>query len=170
VPESYEFELDDNDGITEEELSDVQLRVSDPDALSEAAENISKEDDGKYQEFRDEKFKLANAISFLTLSEWAAASEYGAASTSGMAAIYHILQDVLADDEEFNRFRNHLRKTKAGSIEEDANDLLNFVNASVEMFTARPTEQPGPSRGGPSRGSGTSTGRSSGKRGQARKR
>jgi hypothetical protein len=164
-----DIDFDDEFDAEQADIEEQQLSLANQEARSKAKDSVSREDDGRYVEFRGEKFKLDTAISFLTMAEWAASSETSASSGAGMAATYSILGDILADGE-MHRFVQHARATKKDDMEQDAEDTIDFLTAAVEVFSGRPTEPPAALRStsrGTTRGS---TGRSSGTRGRGSKR
>lgn len=132
------------------DLANAQAATTDDEAflpaderakeVPEAAEAEKQErQPGIYVELKGEEFRLSEETGYMALMEWAAASDgagsAGAAATRNLRAMYHILEDIIADADEFDRFRAHARATKAGYT-----DFLDFQNSAYEALTGNPTE------------------------------
>jgi hypothetical protein len=108
--------------------------------------------------FYGETFRIADEIGVMPLMEFAAAASSGldSAEVEGMAAMYAMLADCLADEErdengklvrpaEFPRFRQVAKQHKA-----DGDTLLAVCTRVYEVVSGRPTEQPSDSSDGQS--------------------
>lgn len=127
------------------DLAKVQLAVTDQDALlpaderaTEVAEGNEDAKPGLYAEIAGRKFLLSEDTGYMALMEWAAAGD-GEASvnqvvTSNLRAMYHVLQDVVHEDE-FESFRAYTREKKCKYP-----DFVAFQNAAFEAMSANPTE------------------------------
>lgn len=95
-------------------------------------------------EFMGEKFRVAEKLGAMPLLQYANAAREGLDSDSmeGLAAMYAMIRDCIADDE-WKRFERHATSTRA-----DQAELLNVVTDVVAILTARPTVPPGDSSPG----------------------
>lgn len=127
------------------DIARVQLAVTDQDALLPAGERATEvpegsedEKPGLYAEIAARKFRLSEDTGYMALMEWAAAGD-GETSvnrvvTSNLRAMYHVLQDVVHEDE-FEAFRAYTREKKCKYP-----DFLEFQNKAFEAMSANPTE------------------------------
>jgi hypothetical protein len=94
-------------------------------------------------EFFGEKFGIVDTPNEFALMEFADAAENVEANTmAALSSVLHLLQEsIVADD--WQRFRTHARKNRAGSQE-----LMPIVFAVFEQTTERPTGQPADSSAG----------------------
>ena len=104
-------------------------------------------------DFAGETFRLADKIGLMPLMRFAHVSRRGVDSNDmeGLAAIYDLLKQCLAD-EEWARFEDH-----ATAVRADGDDLLGVVSQAIEAIAERPTKEPSDSSDGPTRMSGSST-------------
>lgn len=95
--------------------------------------------------FMGARFLIANDTGIMPLLMFAASADAGVDSTdmAGLAAMYAMVKDCIADDAEWRRFVRHSVLTKA-----KADDLMAVVNQTVEILAARPTVPPGESSPG----------------------
>lgn len=138
---------------TEEDstLADLQLTASSGDVRLPEEKRAVKKDSRLTVKLKGEAFTVAEEIGAMVLMEWAAAADAPVGSSKGLAAIYHILESTVQEDE-FNAFTQHARQTKASPDE-----LLDFLNAAMEAIAGRPTVAHGTSSRGSSRTSEEST-------------
>lgn len=108
---------------------------------------------GDTVEFFGERFRIAEDTGIMPLLMFAASAENGLDSRdmSGLAAMWAMVKDCIADEVEWRRFVRHAVVHKA-----KADDLMTVVNRTVEIITARPTTPPGDSSAGRDTTSGTS--------------
>lgn len=85
----------------------------------------------------EKRFRIADSVGLMPLMEFAyhANSGMDTSDMNALAAIYEMLKDCVHEDE-WNHFRAHAKKIKA-----DAEILMNVVQETVELLTARPTSQ-----------------------------
>lgn len=121
---------------------DVQAQL---EGVRTAADAIYAAADTAHVEFKGEKFRLADDTGIMPLLMFAAAAHDGLDSRdmAGLAAMYAMVRDCIADDAEWQRFVRHAVLTKA-----KADDLMTVVNQAVEILTARPQVPPGDSSAG----------------------
>ena len=102
--------------------------------------------------FSGETFRLADKVGLMPLMRFAHVSRRGVDSNDmeGLAAIYDLLKQCLAD-EEWDRFEDHATDVRA-----DGDDLLAVVSQAIEAIAARPTSEPSDSSDGPTHTSGSS--------------
>jgi hypothetical protein len=139
-------------------LAKVQLASADEEALAGTKADIKT----GVVEFKGEKFHVAEKIGAMPLLEWAAAADTDTEDPAALASILRMLEDVIHEDE-WKKFRTHARKVKA-----DADELLNVINAAMEIISGTPTEQPAGSSGSPTETSGGSTAGASPRRARSR--
>ena len=98
--------------------------------------------------FVGEQFAIADKVGLMPLLKFAKIAHSGLDSSDaeGMAAMYDMLQQCIADDE-WLRFEDHATKTRAGDEE-----LLQVVKDAISLLTMRPTSRPSASLGGPQPG------------------
>jgi hypothetical protein len=152
--------------VTEEaKLADMQLEAGDQDArLPEDKRAVRDEEDVLKVPFKDEEFAVQDGLDYMSLMEWAAATDLPANSVAGLIAIFHMLESIVTP-EEFPAFRAHSRANHA-----TAEELLTFVNAGIEAISGRPTEPRDSSQDGSAGTSATSTASSSAKRAKGSRR
>lgn len=133
------------------EIAVVQLGSADAEVL---AGDIVDHAHGEV-ELKGRKFRVADSIGSMALLMWAAAADLSTDDHGAPAAIYHMLEDVIVEDE-WTAFRHHALQTKA-----TAEDLLGVINKGMELISGTPTEEPSGSSGGRTSTSGTSRASSS---------
>jgi hypothetical protein len=149
---------------TEREMTDVQLAVTEPEALIDDEKAAEVADDGVYVPLRDEEFRLkpAEEVPLFALMQWSAAED----TTQSLAGLYRVLQSLI-DPDEWSRFVTYNMTTVPRvTIEE----MVNFQKAAFETLAANPTEQPEDSSAGSSATGATSTASTSAKRARVSKR
>lgn len=133
----------------EQRLEDEATRVQ---AMTEGVDVIT---DGrtlaKRVEFKGKEFRIADKVGLMPLMEFAyhANSGMDTGDMGALAAIYEMLQDCISQDQwtnpetgkpegptEWDRFKRHAKDVKA-----DAEDLMDVVQKTIELLTARPTQQ-----------------------------
>lgn len=102
-------------------------------------------------------YRIADRVGLMPLMRfaWVARQGVNGDDMEGLAAIYDMLHDCLHTDD-WDRFQNDATTKKA-----EADDLLQVVAQTIELLTARPTQRPSDSSGGPLSTSPSSTGSSS---------
>lgn len=95
--------------------------------------------------FMGEEFAIADKIGLMPLMRFAKAAQSGldSADMEGLAAMYDLLEQCIADDE-WKRFDNHATKTRANDEE-----LMQVIKDVTAQLSARPTSRPSASSGGP---------------------
>jgi hypothetical protein len=96
-------------------------------------------------EFAGERFQLAGKVGLMPLMKFAHVASRGVDTDDmeGLAAMYDLLQSVIAD-EEWARFERKAIESRA-----DGDELFGTVKAAISALTARPTEGPSDSSDGP---------------------
>jgi hypothetical protein len=96
-------------------------------------------------EFAGERFRTRKKIGAIALLRFAHVANKGtdSASLEGLAAMYELLEAVIAKDE-WVRFQQH-----AADAEADDTQLMKVVADVTEMLAKRPTERPSDSSDGP---------------------
>lgn len=107
--------------------------------------------------FKGSVFTLRDAIGAMTLMQFAAVAVKGvhASDMEGLAAVYRMLEDVVAADD-WQRFQDVARASAATDDE-----LLAVIKQAIQAIAARPTVRPSGSPDGPSSTMGSSRGDSS---------
>lgn len=95
-------------------------------------------------DFKGLKVELSDYVSPLAMMKFASAAEGGGSTDNieGMAALYEVLQELVADDQ-WRAFSKHVTKVRA-----DGDALLDFVGKAMVALLDRPTEQPSDSSDG----------------------
>lgn len=137
------------------DIAEVQLDAGDQSVRMPEDKRAKKTEEGLIAELKGEEFLISEEIGAMALMEWAAAADLPVGSSKGLSAIYHILECVV-DEDDWNTFTTHARKTKA-----DPEELLDFLNAAMEAIAGRPTPASSSSEDGRAKTSGASTARSS---------
>jgi hypothetical protein len=108
-------------------------------------------------EFFGEQFRIADRIGLMPMMRFAKAAKAGVDSNDldGLAAMYDLLEQCLADDE-WARFERHADRHRA-----DGDELMEVVSKVFEVLSERPTRRPSDSSDGPSTTSPSSTDASS---------
>lgn len=103
-------------------------------------------------EFEGESFDLADKVGLMPLMRFAHVARGGvdAADMEGLAAIYDLLQNVIADGD-WARFERHATKVRASG-----DDLMGVVKQAIKVISDRPTSEPSGSSDGPPSTSGSS--------------
>lgn len=156
--------------VVVEEVSDTrtpeQIAEDDATRMQAQAEGVDLIKDGKDlakrvalgKEKDRKEFRIADAVGLMPLMEFAyhANSGLDTSDMGAMAAIYEMLHDCISEDAdphrtenlnsdgtlkkgaqtEWDRFRAHAKHIKAG-----AEELMEVVQQTVELLTARPTSQ-----------------------------
>jgi len=96
-------------------------------------------------EFMGAEFAIADKVGLMPLLKFAHAAKSGldSADVDGMAAMYDLLQQCIADDA-WAEFEAHAMKTRASDEE-----LMAVVQKVISTLSARPTKQPSDSSDGP---------------------
>lgn len=94
--------------------------------------------------FMGEEYRLAESIGLMPLLKFANASARGIDSNdmAGLAALYAMIRDCIADDE-WSRFEYDAIDKKA-----EGDDLMPVVQQAIEAISARPTSPPNGSSAG----------------------
>lgn len=166
--------------LTEEERDELRERNAENDAIrfQASTEGVSVITEGRtlarkvilrtaYEHASDahkegRMFSIADRVGLLPLAEFAfhANSGMDTGDMGALAAIYEMLKDCI-EPKEWDKFRAYAKEIKA-----DVEDLMDVVNQTTELLTARPTErQSGYSQPSPST-SGSLTDNSSGQAGE----
>lgn len=139
-------------------------------------------------EFLGRQFRVADKIGLMPLLKFSAFSDVATNDPRALGAMYAMLRDCIHPGHpgcgecedckggaemacpEFDRgdwpaFEEHAMATRA-----DAEDLFDVITKVMETIAGRPTGPSGSSSAGGRRTSGTSTGRSSSRRGKASRR
>lgn len=89
-------------------------------------------------DFMGQKFPIASKVGLMPLMEFAYYASSGADTSDmgSLVAIYEMLRDCFKDEDTFDEFRKLAKRTKA-----DAEDMMPVVQQTIELLTARPTEQ-----------------------------
>jgi len=105
-------------------------------------------------EFLGERFAVAEKLGVLPMMRFAKVAKGGADSSDmdGLAAMYDLLQQSIADDE-WERFSDHADAQRA-----DSEELMQVVADVIAIHSGRPTSRPSDS----SDGSQTTTAKSAG--------
>jgi hypothetical protein len=108
-------------------------------------------------EFYGEQFRIADRIGLMPMMRFAKAAKSGVDSNDldGLAAMYDLLEQCLADDE-WPRFEKHADRHRA-----DGDELMEIVSKVFEVLSERPTQRPSDSSDGPSTTTSSSTAGSS---------
>lgn len=95
--------------------------------------------------FAGQEFRVADSIGLMPLMQFAHIAKGGTDSNDleGLAAMYDLLEQCIADDE-WARFKAHAVKSKA-----DGDVLMGVVKATIQALSGRPTSRPSDSSGGP---------------------
>lgn len=95
--------------------------------------------------FSGESFRIADRIGLMPLMRFAKVAQSGvdADDMAGLAAMYDLLEQCLADDE-WARFQAHADKVRA-----DGDELMALVAEVFEVLSQRPTSRPSDSSDGP---------------------
>jgi hypothetical protein len=121
------------------ELAQAQLKSADEKALAVDKDEIKT---GKI-EFRGEKFHVADEVGTLPFLLFAAAQDMPADGPDGMAAIWHMIEDVL-HEKDYPRFLQYALKLRPKVT---ADELLELMNKAQEIIAGTPTAQPDGSSG-----------------------
>jgi hypothetical protein len=105
-------------------------------------------------EFCGERFRMAERVGLMPMMRFAKVAKAGVDSDDldGLAAMYDLLEQCIADDE-WARFQAHADKTRA-----DGDELMRVVKDVFEVLSARPTRRPSGSSDGPQTTEPSSTG------------
>ncbi len=97
-------------------------------------------------EFLGERFRTAERIGLMPMMRFAKVAKAGVDSNDldGLAAMYDLLEQCIADDE-WGRFQAHADRKRA-----DGDELMKVVAEVFEVLSARPTSRPSDSSAGPS--------------------
>jgi hypothetical protein len=108
-------------------------------------------------EFAGERFGIADRVGLMAMMRFAKVAKSGVDSNEldGLAAMYDLLEQCIADDE-WERFQAHADKVRA-----DGDELMTVVNNVFGVLSERPTRRPSDSSAGPSTTKANSTGDSS---------
>ena len=104
----------------------------------------SQEEERQTVEFSGIRFAIADRIGLMPLMRFAkiAKSDVEADDMEGLAAMYDLLHQCLADDE-WDRFEAHADRSRAG-----AEELMKVVQETIAVIASRPTTPPSTSSGG----------------------
>lgn len=135
--------------------TDEQRAEDDAIRLQAKTEGVDVDTEGKILtrrvDFEGKQFRISDKVGLMPLMEFAyhANSGMNTGDMEALAAIYEMLKDCISQDRyinpktkkpegpsEWDRFRQHAKEVKAG-----AEDLMNVVQQTVELLTARPTLQ-----------------------------
>lgn len=96
-------------------------------------------------EFLGRQFTVAEKVGLMPLLRFAKAAKSGldSADVDGMAAMYDLLQQCIAD-EEWAVFEDHATRERASD-----EDLLDVVKKAMAVLSERPTKRPSDSSTGP---------------------
>jgi hypothetical protein len=96
-------------------------------------------------EFCGERFRMAERVGLMPMMRFAKVAKAGVDSDDldGLAAMYDLLEQCIADDE-WARFQAHADRTRA-----DGDELMSVVKRVFEVLSERPTRRPSDSSGGP---------------------
>lgn len=113
--------------------------------VQSAVARIPAGDDADWVELKGQRFRIANETGVMPLLMFAHAANEGLDSNdmAGLAAMYVMVRDCIDGEDEWRRFVRHAVLTKATSDE-----LMQVINRTVEILTARPTTPPGSSSPG----------------------
>lgn len=158
LPDDYtrvETEVIPESSLTEEELDALREQNAENDAIRFQAETegVPVITQGKtlarkvilrtaYENAPDahkegRMFSIADRVGLLPLAEFAfhANSGMDTGDMGALAAIYEMLKDCI-EPKEWDKFRAYAKEIKA-----DVEDLMDVVNQTTELLTARPTER-----------------------------
>lgn len=95
--------------------------------------------------FNGAEFAVATKIGLMPLMRFAKIAKSGvdSADQDGLAAMYDLLQQCIAD-EDWNAFEAHADKTRA-----DDEELMQVIKDVMQILTERPTSRPSDSSAGP---------------------
>lgn len=95
--------------------------------------------------FCGEDFRIADKIGLMPMMRFAKVAQAGvdSADLAGLAAMYDLLEQCLADDE-WQRFSDHADKSRA-----DGDELMAVVGKVFEELGKRPTSRSSDSSDGP---------------------
>lgn len=96
--------------------------------------------------FVGRSYTVADKLGLMPLLKFAHIASKGTDGNEmdGMAAMYELLHNVIADDQ-WDDFEAHATATRAGEDE-----LLSAVTGAIQVMTARPTKRPSDLSPGPS--------------------
>jgi hypothetical protein len=96
-------------------------------------------------EFLGAEFAVASKIGLMPLMRFAKIAKSGVDSSDedGLAAMYDLLRQCIADDE-WARFEDHADKTRA-----DDQELMQVIKDVMAILSERPTSRPSDSSAGP---------------------
>jgi hypothetical protein len=96
-------------------------------------------------EFCGERFRMAERVGLMPMMRFAKVAKAGVDSDDldGLAAMYDLLEQCIADDE-WARFQAHADKSRA-----DGDELMTVVKKVFEVLSERPTRRPSDSSVGP---------------------
>lgn len=96
-------------------------------------------------EFAGEKFRTRKKVGAIALLRFAHVANKGtdSANLEGMAAMYDLLEAVIAKDE-WDRFQQ-----RAADVDASDEELMAVVKEVIELLGKRPTERPSDSSDGP---------------------
>lgn len=116
----------------------VQAATADPKVRLPEDQRATEVADGKLMvPIGGRYFRLSETIGLMPLMEWvAAADEIDTQNTSTLISFYHVLQDLVHEDE-WQEFRAFTREAKC-----DDDAFIAFRNAAMETLAARPTAEP----------------------------
>ncbi len=107
--------------------------------------DVSTVNSGHCITFAGELFQVAEKVGLMPLMRFAHIADSGvdAEDMAGLAAMYDLLEQCIAEDE-WQRFQRVATKARA-----DGEQLMGVVKDAIEAITARPTGRPSDSSAGP---------------------